>query len=180
MQLLCRWKNSSISGEYGKLHSFNYRDWFVLAAPPSLITSMCRVGSCRRQQMGRHCDTMSASVASPCDRITRNQAKVAGLREIEFGHAKCITAWTSFKSTDSTLERIVNMPTLADLRSRLHVTKPVTESNETIHDESLIADARSNLSPAQMVELKLRSALLGATLSRAGLVTSAGKRRGSK
>ena len=71
------------------------------------------------------------------------------------------------------------MPSLADLRSRYAVpAEPFEESVDS--EEILVADSRGNLSPAQMVELKLRSALLSGTLEQAGLVTADGKRRASK
>lgn len=71
------------------------------------------------------------------------------------------------------------MPTLAELRSRfLPTTGSFKEDMEP--DEVLVADARSKMSPAQMVEVKLRTALHGPTLSRGGLVTADGKRRTSK
>jgi hypothetical protein len=50
------------------------------------------------------------------------------------------------------------MPTLSDLRSRYSEPcgDPVNRFNA---DEVLVADSRSRLSPAQMVEQKLRRAL---------------------
>jgi hypothetical protein len=71
------------------------------------------------------------------------------------------------------------MPSLADLRSRYSVPcEPHEESADS--EEILVTDSRGNLSPAQMVELKLRSALLSGTLDQAGLVTPDGKRRAAK
>lgn len=72
------------------------------------------------------------------------------------------------------------MPTLAELRSRFQsTTRPVKDSASEC-EEALVVDSRGALSPAQMVELKLRSALHSRTLFRAGLVTSNGQRRVSK
>jgi len=50
------------------------------------------------------------------------------------------------------------MPTLMELRSRLS-TQRDSHVNLTSGDESLITDARGRLTPAQMVELKLRGLL---------------------
>lgn len=62
------------------------------------------------------------------------------------------------------------MPTLADLRGRLAPSpRPLTVSPGT--DETLVIDTRSKMSPAQIVEQKLRLALLagrGLTGSPAG------------
>jgi hypothetical protein len=50
------------------------------------------------------------------------------------------------------------MPTLADLRVRFG-TPPRSPAAPAGGDEALVADSRSKLSPAQMVEQKLRLAL---------------------
>lgn len=71
------------------------------------------------------------------------------------------------------------MPTLADLRTRFVAPMaPVQVREES--EEALVVDTRGSLSPAQMVDLKLRSALHGPTLSRAGMVTNSNKRQGPK
>lgn len=72
------------------------------------------------------------------------------------------------------------MPTLAELRSRFSsATRPAKDSTAEC-DEALVVDSRGALSPAQMVELKLRSALHSRTPVRAGLATNNGNRRLSK
>lgn len=71
------------------------------------------------------------------------------------------------------------MPTLADLRNRFLPAPGFSKEIEE-QDEVLVVDARGNMSPAQIVEIKLRTALHGPTLVRAGLVTARGKRRASK
>ena len=68
------------------------------------------------------------------------------------------------------------MPALADLQTRYSVA-PKSTQQAAGQEEMLVADARSKLSPAQMVDLKLRSALLGATPARIESVTAAGQRR---
>ena len=50
------------------------------------------------------------------------------------------------------------MPTLMELRSRLPQPRDA-HPGLTNGDESLVADVRSRLTPAQVVELKLRSLL---------------------
>ena len=50
------------------------------------------------------------------------------------------------------------MPTLMELRSQLPMQRE-SSGNSTNGEESLIADARGRLTPAQMVELKLRGLL---------------------
>ena len=71
------------------------------------------------------------------------------------------------------------MPALAELQTRYGVTPKSVEST-TEQGETLVSDARSKMSPAQMVELKLRTALHGTTLARAGLITASGQRRAAK
>jgi len=71
------------------------------------------------------------------------------------------------------------MPSLADLRTQFAPYTSVREET-TEFEEVLITDARGALSPAQMVELKLRSALHVRASSPAGLATSDGKQWASK
>jgi hypothetical protein len=51
------------------------------------------------------------------------------------------------------------MPTLADLRSRTVASRPI-HSQLSSGDEAIVVDQRSRLRPAQIVEQKLRRALL--------------------
>jgi D-aminopeptidase len=65
------------------------------------------------------------------------------------------------------------MPTLADLRVRF-ATTPRSPATPAGADEVLVADSRSKMSPAQMVEQKLRQALCASRLVGGAL---AGNRR---
>ena len=51
------------------------------------------------------------------------------------------------------------MPTLSDLRSRTLASRPM-HSQLAPGDETMVVDQRSQLRPAQVVEQKLRRALL--------------------
>jgi hypothetical protein len=71
------------------------------------------------------------------------------------------------------------MPTLAELRSR-YAPSPETSADAIHSEEEFVVDARGQMSPTQMVETKLRLALLNGALSGADLVTAEGKRRAAK
>jgi len=56
------------------------------------------------------------------------------------------------------------MPTLSDLRKRTSPVRPLAAS--VAGEEAIVADRRSRMRPAQIVELKLRTALGPEPLSR--------------
>jgi hypothetical protein len=73
------------------------------------------------------------------------------------------TGWNRFDIVSLGMEASP-MPTLMDLRSRITGARPLNATVNT--EEAIIADRRSRLRPAQIVEQKLRSLLGRSQLSR--------------
>jgi hypothetical protein len=113
-----------------------------------------------------------------CTIFAKLQAKTADLtsgnKDSLAGHGLCNSAdpggalaqptgWNRFVIVSLGMEASP-MPTLMDLRSRITGARPLNATVNT--EEAIIADRRSRLRPAQIVEQKLRSLLGRSQLSR--------------